>query len=476
MQNKLNSISQWLILSYIFLLPWQTVYIFDEKFINGAKSQFLTGQLYATELFLILIIILYLIFSRRDMQFTVFKKILNLSFFSDFKSLGHKKIFVIFLWLFLAYAGLSVLWSANQSSAYYLWLHLGEAGALLLLILAVGISRIKLLWTITLTSGLQGCLALQQFLTQAIPADKWLGIAYHSASRLGDIVIETADGRWLRAYGSFSHPNILGGFLLLGLISAAILWRYYFHSVDRKLITTDSIRLAINDPMVKKFIYHWLKLLALLSLSLIISAGLFVSFSRSAWLGLILAWLIFFWPLQRAVRQKIPLLELVQFWLFPLSSLLLVLLLAIIFNPLVFSRANFTNRLEIISQTERLDQTKDAWSIIKHSPLLGVGLNNYTKQLSETYPDRPAYQLQPVHNIYLLLTAELGLIGLALATSFMVALVALAVKAKDRAGIIAIFGSFALIGSFDHYLYTQYAGLMIIAISVAFVLAENSAD
>jgi len=42
----------------------------------------------------------------------------------------------------------------------------------------------------------------------------------HQASTLGTYVVETGAGRWLRAYGSFGHPNMLGFFLVLGIISA----------------------------------------------------------------------------------------------------------------------------------------------------------------------------------------------------------------------------------------------------------------
>ena len=43
-------------------------------------------------------------------------------------------------------------------------------------------------------------------------------MAYHASNILGDSVIETSMGRFLRAYGPFDHPNILGGIMVLGII------------------------------------------------------------------------------------------------------------------------------------------------------------------------------------------------------------------------------------------------------------------
>jgi len=463
MKNKLNIILNWLIVVYVFLLPWQTVYIFNEKFINGSKSQFLTGQIFATELLLWLIIILYLLVNFRLADL---KKKFPLVF-----NLANKKQFFIFsLWLFLAYSGLSIIWARDQSAAFYLWFHFLEGAALLLIILTSNISKIKLLWALLLSAGLQGILAMQQFLSQSIPADKWLGIAYHSAIIPGDIVIEAGGGRWLRAYGAFSHPNILGGFLLLGLIAACLLWLHYFRSSDRNYKATE--RLKFSSPEAKKFISLWLKLLAILSVSILIVAGLFFSFSRSAWLALalILSLLFFnvikFETIAGSWREKI------QFLLLPLGIIMLFAAMTFIFNPLVFSRADMANRLEAISQTERISQIGEAWQIIKTAPIFGVGLNNYTVRLDKMQHGKPAYLLQPTHDIYLLIAAELGIIGLII---FIVFVGALFLTARAQSGFllpIAIISPFLLIGLFDHYLWTSYSGIIIFYLGLTFTIVD----
>ena len=58
---------------------------------------------------------------------------------------------------------------------------------------------------------------------------------------------------------------------------------------------------------------------------------------------------------------------------------------------------------------------KLAINIIKEHPLLGIGINNYTEvmQSYDNLPERITSNIQnPVHNAYLLIQAEIGIIGL----------------------------------------------------------------
>jgi len=48
MKTKTQNILEWLIALYVLLLPVSAVYIFDEKFVGGFKSQYLTGQIFIT--------------------------------------------------------------------------------------------------------------------------------------------------------------------------------------------------------------------------------------------------------------------------------------------------------------------------------------------------------------------------------------------------------------------------------------------
>jgi len=62
----------------------------------------------------------------------------------------------------------------------------------------------------------------------------------------------------------------------------------------------------------------------------------------------------------------------------------------------------------------RLALNESALSMWKQYSLLGVGLGNFLVVLPSVLPSRIIYFLQPVHNIYLLLLSEIGVIGICL--------------------------------------------------------------
>jgi O-antigen ligase len=62
----------------------------------------------------------------------------------------------------------------------------------------------------------------------------------------------------------------------------------------------------------------------------------------------------------------------------------------------------------------RAQLNASAISLIRQSPLLGVGLGNFLVKLPEVLPSRMIYFLQPVHNIYLLVLSEIGVVGIGL--------------------------------------------------------------
>ena len=59
-----------------------------------------------------------------------------------------------------------------------------------------------------------------------------------------------------------------------------------------------------------------------------------------------------------------------------------------------------------------------AQKIIAENRLLGVGLGNFTLTLKKKSNNLANYEIQPVHNLYLLIAAELGILGLILWSLF----------------------------------------------------------
>lgn len=60
---------------------------------------------------------------------------------------------------------------------------------------------------------------------------------------------------------------------------------------------------------------------------------------------------------------------------------------------------------------ERGRYIKGAINILLTHPFFGVGIGRYTNAVQSLYPNHPAWSYQPVHNIYLLILVELGIVG-----------------------------------------------------------------
>ena len=83
--------------------------------------------------------------------------------------------------------------------------------------------------------------------------------------------------------------------------------------------------------------------------------------------------------------------------------------------------SRFTNiRLSDESIAQRSELVKSSFSMIKSHPIFGVGLNNFLVELPNVYKQSGnVFYLQPVHNIYLLILSQTGVIGLAFFIWFM---------------------------------------------------------
>ncbi|MFA6594338.1 MAG: O-antigen ligase family protein [Candidatus Buchananbacteria bacterium] len=432
-----------LLLLYLFLLPWQAVYIFAERFLGGAKWQYGTGQIFLTEPLLWLIALIFAIDQINRKGFKSLLPDFKFSTTADKKRMG----VIAVVWLFILWSGLSVIWSPDQSAAYYLWLRVLEGAALMLIILNSDLRLKSILWVLVASTWPVALLAVGQFLTQSNFSSVILGLSPHSAAVLGDTVIDTSSGRWLRAYGPFSHPNILGGYLALALGAVLILWQ----------------KIAWPAYPSKKLEGQRI---FLLSTACLISLGLFCSFSRSAWLAAFVTLILClgYWLKTKSPWPRYIAVVLAPFLIFAACFA--------IFNPLIIARADLSNRLESNSLMQRETQIFQALDLIASRPLGGAGLNNYTYLLHRQAPGSPAYLLQPVHNFYLLVLAELGLVGLLIILGLLYA----AIKNRKSFLVLLPLTALLIIGLFDHYLFTQYAGLMIFWLALTLVIFDDKVE
>ena len=423
---------EWLIYLFIFLLPLATVWIIKENFISGFKWQEGTYLLYATEILLWFIFIGYFYWSLNDKKFSIF----NFQFSKIDKS---KLTVVILIWALTFWSFLSILWSDNQPLSFYYWLKLAEGVTLALIILNWRLAFYKLSWALVLSGALQPGFAIIQFLTQKVIAFKWLGIAAHLPIETTASVIEINGARWLRAYGSFPHPNILGGFLALAFISALYLYFNYRSG--------------------------WKKILFLTAL-LVIFVGLFFSFSRSVWLAVAAALVIFLsFYVKKYFSEVIKLV---------LNLGLVFLILFSLYSPLLLTRLEFAQRLEIRSVERRAESLLEASEVIKNNWLMGTGLGNYTNYLIVSSPPAPGWSYQPVHNLYLLVMSELGLIGLIILLLLIIkSFLASLKKFQHNPVYLSWLAIVLIIGLFDHYFWTAYPGIILLMLILLIVFSDD---
>lgn len=178
------------------------------------------------------------------------------------------------------------------------------------------------------------------------------------------------------------------------------------------------------------------------------SAALFFSFSRAAWLALMLgsgARLIEA-VMKKNYNEQKNILQAV------LISGLVFFILFFQFSNLVTARAGGGERLEIKSVNERLESLKNSWPIIKNNWLSGVGLGSYILALERALPGRQNYFYQPAHNGYLLVLSEAGIFGFI----FFIGLLFVIARHNKTAILIALI----VLLSFDHWLWSLHFGVL----------------
>ncbi|MGI6423322.1 MAG: hypothetical protein ACOX0X_01710 [Candidatus Dojkabacteria bacterium] len=256
---------------------------------------------------------------------------------------------------------------------------------------------------------IQGVIGIYQFLKGAS-----LGVFFLGESKLvsgmGDTSFIDINGQlYLRAYGTFPHPNILAGwYLFIFLLSFAL----YKES--------------------KKKIYLFLILLT--------SILLLLTFSRVSILLLLLILTIFF------VGKKV----------FSFSSLLYFRFM----NIFSSMDSSFSDRVKLIELN---------FKIFKENILLGTGLGNSLYFYKENIPFTQGGRLllQPVHNIWVLNFVELGLF---LGIYYLYILFRYFLRGvKMNRFTVSILLFLVIVGMFDHYFFTLPQGNVIFFLSLVLI-------
>src|SRR3989339_581958 len=367
----LKKIVNWLLLLLLFLLPWQTRWIYDPATLNGDYWEYGTASFYGTEILLWMIVILFSIyyFRRRDFWARLTSRV------RFQKQRWSLLLGLAVLMAFMLSLGKSV--APEISYNHFLWILGGLCVGVVMIISWDNSARDfrRCLVAFWLGAVVQGGFAIWQFAVQYSPANKWFGLASHFPWQSGASVIEVGGERWLRAYGSLGGPNPLGIYLAVALMIGLVLY----------LITKE-----------------W--------------------------------------------KYRIPL------------AVGQIFILIGLFWPMLSVRIDATARLEKKSLSERQEQISTAVDIIAAHPWLGVGEGAYTYELYRRQPHLSGGNYQPVHNIYLLALAELGIFGSAL---FLVLGMWLFRKIMgNNIWFAPVILTLVVAGMFDHWAWSIAPGVM----------------
>src|SRR3989344_7967157 len=366
---------------FILFLPTQFGKHFFPAFsyINGVKIDYLSPTLYTTDIFAGILIFLYrkeLIQKIKNLHFTFIGILLILilhALFSPFPLLSLYGVFKIIELVFIFFVAQHISHPKLILSAFFLG----------------GITELSLaIIQLSTHASLQGFFYL-------------LGERYISLSHPGIATASLLGKTFLRPYGTFSHPNSLGGFYLL---------------VYTYILTHIPFRQSFRLYTVSSFIF---------------TALIFISFSK---ISILTYMVITFFYTVRYMK--------IQCVLCAIARTITLIILSFIF---------LSSQSDPLSLEKRAILFVNGVTLIKNHFLWGVGLGHYLISQVQFNSSYRYFFFQPVHNIIILFFAQTGIIvGLILTIPLFKKSIQYWKKPAFLFCIVAVF----ITGMFDHYWLT----------------------
>ena len=392
----------------IVFLPTQLGYhVWPEwAYVLGRRIDFLSPTLFISDILLAGTIFFWVI------DFLAYKKSIK------GLVLGIKEN-TLYLILNPSFIYINILHAASWQVSLYSWWKFLEYALLFLYIIKTKPSMQLLSVGLTIGILYSSVIAISQFLLQhSLGGIFWfLGERTFSIDTPGiarfPLCLPSFFGciEFLRSYATFPHPNVFAGFLAVGI---PILIHSPVHNFSENFI----FRLIFKDI---KSLLRGLRIAAI-ALGLL---ALLLTFSRSAVFVMVLYALLRvvqffyfdkFYLLNTArperSRREYRILNtafMIHASVFKKVTILFVIPLCIVGLYLLKSVGSLEESVVV-----RQELISSAWTLFQSSPLFGIGLGNFIVRLPDVLTAHAVYFLQPVHNIYLLLLSEVGIVGMGL--------------------------------------------------------------
>ncbi len=413
---------------FLITIPFQVqTLIYKAHFLTGQFNYFTSFFFNISEFFLL---ITFLIYGLEKLLFVYDTK----PFLENFNKYDYYFVFSLlglFAWILL-----SIFWSKEPKLALFFAFRFLELLILIYLILNEVIPRNKIIKYFAIGAGIQVFIGFIQYLKQGSLGLIFLGESQFGGDTLNIAKIDLGGEKIVRSYGTFSHSNIFGGYLLIALT------------------------LLLQNISKKNFS-------KLILLGLLFLFGILLSFSRSAWLA---TFSIFFMILTiNPIKIN---------WKYFLLILMIGIFSLVVLNldKIIISRIlDFS--LQSIDQ--RLIYSDIASKMIYSHSFFGVGYGQFVLNMPDYYGNvLSPWLYQPVHNYWLMLFSELGVIGLlfwgfiALSIFNLIDYAMRRIIKSDRfywKMYISILLGLLVLSLFDHYLYTTWPGQVLVTLVLGLI-------
>lgn len=447
------TIPQLLYLIIIFFLPTQFGKHFwpDFSLVSGMRIDYLSPTLYLTDALIVILFIAWII-----QEFPI-----------KTKPKSDYRLSLIGVLLFVVCLVIGITFSSRPTLGLLGLLKLAEFvffGWFTAKIISQKNVLKKVLIVFSLSMLLQSTLAITQFYKQQSLG----GLVYYLGERAFDRLTpgianaSLAGELVLRPYGTLPHPNVLAGYLLIGLVL-----------------------LLVNIKLFSENKKNNLSFIIVFAGVVVGTIALLISLSRlTIFLGLVI---LGFWLFQLPKKQYLKLQfknkkNLTKRFINIKHTTNKNFLIAVIICFLIFFISpTLLLRFQTISPTDetisqRIILTQASLSMTLDHPVLGVGLQQFLVKLPKyEHETNLEFLLQPVHNIFLYTVAETGIIGFIFFIIFIFITIRKHIFNKNKIpGVWLVFVLILFIGLGDHYFLTLQQGRFLFSFVWGLMFAKNS--
>src|ERR1035437_9420168 len=387
------------------------------SFVFGLRLDYLSPTVYITDLLILLIFVCY---------FAKIKKIIAKT----------NKKYLLAFGLFLLSMVVGVIGAKNPLAGFYGIIKFLEFSFLAFFVVNNFKAFNKQVLFILFLTGIvfESLLAIFQYFNQGSLGGVFyfLGERAFNAGTPGVANASINGQLFLRPYATFSHPNVLAGFLIVAML-------YLFIVFKNKIILSIGVLLG--------------------------SLTLFLTLSRTA----IFLWIVYVIVLfgTSFVKKYKNGFSNMKFFAAGITIFVLIISALFIFkDSFILQRFSLT-KLSDESLVQRQQLTTQSFLMIQKNLVFGVGINNFFNNLTFPKGQTDLSLVQPVHNIFLLVFSETGLIGFC----FFIYIFYKALKKiisgiakKESKYILLLIFSVIFLGFFDHYFLTIQQGQLLLSI------------